>query len=175
MFHVVFLKRLSEQDSRDAVLKPIQDAKCPVKLNGTSVKLIIDVSGGYPYFIQFICREVYDAFLQKMDAGEQTTVPITEITRKLDNNFFAGRWARATDRQRELMTVIASLESCDEEFTVQEVAERSKKALRKPFSPSHINQMLVALSGAGLVYKNRHGRYSFAVPLLGRFIQRQQP
>ncbi len=175
MFHVVFLKRLSEQDSRDAVLKPIQDAKCPVKLNGDSVKLIIDVSGGYPYFIQFICREVYDAFLQKMDAGEQTAVPITEITRKLDNNFFAGRWARATDRQRELMTVIASLESCDEEFTVQEVAERSKKRLRKPFSPSHINQMLVALSGAGLVYKNRHGRYSFAVPLLGRFIQRQQP
>jgi len=23
------------------------------------------------------------------------------------------------------------------------------------------------------VYKNRHGRYSFAVPLLGRFITRQ--
>jgi hypothetical protein len=31
-----------------------------------------------------------------------------------------------------------------------------------------------ALSEVGLVDKNRHGRYSFAVPLLGRFILRQQ-
>src|SRR5436305_14085157 len=93
MFHVIFLKRLNEQDSRDAILKPIQDAKCPVKLNDESVQLIFDVSGGYPYFIQFICREVYDAFLQKITAGEKASVPIPEITRKLDNNFFAGRWA----------------------------------------------------------------------------------
>ncbi len=28
MFHVVFLKRLDERDSRDAILKPIKDAKC---------------------------------------------------------------------------------------------------------------------------------------------------
>lgn len=56
---------------------------------------------------------------------------------------------------------------------MQEVVERSHRELRKPFSPSHANQMLSALSSAGLVYKNRHGRYSFAVPLLGRFIRRQ--
>ena len=132
------------------------------------------MSGGYPYFIQFICREAYDAFLQKRAAGERTAVPIPEITRKLDNNFFAGRWARATDRQRELLTVVASLANSEEEFTVQEVAEKSRKLLPKPFSPSHVNQLLAALSDAGLVYKNRHGRYSFAVPLLGRFILRQQ-
>jgi len=29
------------------------------------------------------------------------------------------------------------------------------------------------LAEAGLVYKNRHGKYSLAVPLLGQFIQRQ--
>lgn len=45
--------------------------------------------------------------------------------------------------------------------------------LVKPFSSSHVNQMLGSLSQAGLVYKNRHGRYSFAVPLLGQFILRQ--
>jgi hypothetical protein len=174
MFHVVFLKRLNETDSRDAILKPIQDAKCPVKLNAESARLIVEVSGGYPYFLQFICREVYDAFLQQLDAGQKKrSVPIQDIMRKLDNNFFAGRWSRATDRQRELLVVIANLENCDEEFTVQEIVECSRKQLKKPFSPSHVNQMLAALSSAGLVYKNRYGKYSFAVPLLGRFIQRQ--
>jgi hypothetical protein len=33
--------------------------------------------------------------------------------------------------------------------------------------------MLSSLSGAGLVYKNRHGKYSFAVPLFVQFIRRQ--
>ena len=166
MFHVVFLKRLDESDSRDAVLKPVQDAKCPVKLNEESVHVIAEVSGGYPYFIQFICREVYDAFLQKITAGEKAAVPIHEITRKLDNNFFAGRWAgRRIDNGS--CRGHRGLENCDDEFTVQEVAERSKETLQKPFSPSHVNQMLATLSEAGLVYKNRHGKYSFAVPLLG--------
>jgi hypothetical protein len=174
MFNVLFPRRLKRKDSRDAILKPIQDTQCHVKLNAKSVRVIIDVSGGYPYFIQFICREVYDAFLQKIDAGQRASVPIDDITRKLDNNFFAGRWARATDRQRDLLAVVAALDNHDEEFTVQDVSEHSRKLLAKAFSPSHVSQMLATLSEAGLVYKNRHGKYSFAVPLLGRFILRQQ-
>lgn len=174
MFRVVFLDRLNDPDSRDAIQKPIQDAQCPVKINSMSLELIIQESGGYPYFIQFICREVYDVFVQKPKAGEMASVPIDAITRKLDTDFFAGRWARATDRQRQLLVVIAHLDSCETEFTVQEVVEKSKKMLKKPFSPSHVSQMLVMLSEAGLVYKNRHGKYSFAVPLLSRFILRQQ-
>ena len=174
MFDVVFLKRLNDRDSRQAILNPIKDAKCPVKLNEKTVRVIVNESAGYPYFIQFICREVYDAFLQKVETGSKASVPIGNVIRKLDNNFFSGRWARATDRQRELLTVIAKLEHSDEEFTVQEVTARSKKLLTKPFSPSHVSQMLLALSTAGLVFKNRHGRYSFAVPLLGRFILRTE-
>ncbi|MCX6942685.1 MAG: hypothetical protein NTX09_18490 [Verrucomicrobia bacterium] len=37
-----------------------------------------------------------------------------------------------------------------------------------------MNQILAKLAESGLVYKNRHGRYSFAVPLLGDFIRRDQ-
>lgn len=174
MFRVVFLDRLSDSDSRDAIQKPIQDTRCPVSLGEASIRTIVKESGGYPYFIQFICREVYDVFLQERRAGERTSVPIDDITRKLDTDFFAGRWARATDRQRQLLVVIAQLKNCATEFTVQEVVEKSRQRLQKPFSPSHVSQMLGMLCDAGLVYKNRHGKYAFAVPLLGRFILRQQ-
>jgi len=174
MFHVVFLDRLIKADSRDAILKPIQSTRCPITFTNESVDAIIDMSGGYPYFIQFICREVFDLFIQKVDTGEKAAVPQEAIRRKLDSDFFAGRWARATDRQRELLMVIAHLPNCDSEFTLQEVVEVSRERLKKPFSSSHVNQLLVSLSDAGLVYKNRHGKYSFAVPLLGGFILRQQ-
>ena len=172
MFRVLFLQSLDSNESEDAIRRPMADSDCPLQLGDEAVDTIVTTSGGYPYFIQFICREVYDAFIQRIDRHEQTRVPITEIEQKLDTDFFAGRWARATDRQRELLIAISQLDNCDDEFTVQEVVEASKRVLDKPFSSSHVNQMLAALASQGLVYKNRHGRYSFAVPLLGRFIRR---
>jgi hypothetical protein len=147
---------------------------CPIPLSKPSIKQIISLSGGYPYFVQFICREVYDVFIQKVDGGEKPSVPAFEILRKLDTDFFVGRWARATDRQRELLGVISELDNCGGEFSVQDVVLKSKEGADKPFSSSHVNQMLSSLTEAGLVYKNRHGKYSFAVPLLGQFIQRQK-
>ncbi len=173
MFRVVFLDRLDTKESREAILKPIQDSDCPVVFSDESVETIGLHSGGYPYFIQFICREVYDVFIQQLDAGATPGVAVEEIVRKLDSDFFAGRWARATDRQRELLSVIAQLDSVGDEFTVQEIVSRSKETSAKPFSGSHANQMLASLCEAGLIYKNRHGKYSFAVPLLHKFIIRQ--
>ena len=83
--------------------------------------MICHQSGGYPYFIQFICREVYDSFIQSYsDEGKVTPV-----------------------------------------------------LLPKPFGNSHTNQMLSSMVDMGLIYKNRWGRYSFAVPLFDRFIHRQ--
>lgn len=168
MFHVLTLDRLNDRDSRDAIRKPISDAKCPVRFTDAGIDAIVSASGGYPYFIQFICRELFDAYLQNMKG-----VPVAEATRKLDSDFFMGRWSRATDRQRELLWVVASLKNCDGEFTVQEVSEMSAKLLKKRISASQISQMFGKLSDAGLVYKNRHGKYIFAVPLLGQFIKRQ--
>ena len=173
MFRVVFLDRLNAGDSEDAIRKPVADAGCPVRFSNDSVREIVNTSCGYPYFLQFICREAYDAFLQRVDKGARASVPVADIERKLDVDFFAGRWARATDRQRELLSVIASLDHCDDEFTVQQAVEQSQQVPRKPFSASHVNQMLAALAARGLVFKNRHGRYSFAVPLLGGYIRRQ--
>ena len=118
---------------------------------------------------------MYDAFIQSTRThGATTPVPLDAITRKLDTDFFAGRWARATDRQRELLWSIATLDNAEREFTVQQIVARSQGLLAKPFTNSHVHQMLLTLGEAGLIYKNRWGRYSFAVPLLDRFILRQQ-
>lgn len=172
MFHVLFLKRLSKEDTREAILKPIQDANCPARFNEESVSIIVEMSGGYPYFIQFICKEVYDTWLQQIEAGEDTIVPANEIINKLDSDFYAGRWARVTERQKELLWVIASLTTGNSEFTGSEITEASRSLLEKRISTSQVNQMLSRLSNAGLVFKNRHGKYCFAVPLFGQYILR---
>jgi hypothetical protein len=172
MFRVVTLTKLDDEQSREAILKPIEVANCPIKFHPDSVETICRESAGYPFFIQFICREVFDVFIQQLAREEPGVVPVEAIQRKLDADFFAGRWERITDRQRDLLWVIANLDRSDDEFTIQELVEKGRQLLAKTFSPSHANQMLASLAERGMIYKNRMGRYSFAVPLLGRFILR---
>jgi hypothetical protein len=171
MFETVFLEQLSDEESREAIERPLE--KFPIKLSPESVVTIIRVSDGYPYFIQFLCREVLDIFIQQDEAGTTPSVPVEELLRKLDTDFFAGRWGYLSDRQRELLQVVANLNDSDGEFTVQEIQHTSKKLLKKPFGGSQITQMLNDLSERGIVYRNRHGKYRFAVPLFGEFIKRQ--
>ena len=173
MFHMITLNRLNRNDSKDAITKPINDAACPVKFTRKSVTTIYDVTLGYPYFIQYMCREIYDVWVLKAEAGERMSpIPVRNIMRKLDADFFAGRWARVTDRQRDLLNVIAHLDTASMEFTVQEIVEMSPVALERSFGSSQVSQMLASLSDSGLVYKNRWGKYSLAVPLLDQFILR---
>jgi hypothetical protein len=174
MFQIMFLDKLDRKSSREAILKPIEDdGNNPVTFEDESVEKISEISGGYPYFIQFICREVFDFILLQPEAMDNYRIPMDGIVRRLDADFFYGRWSRATDRQRELLFLIAALPNAESEFTVSEIVEQSKASKGKPFGNSHVNQLLTSLSTAGLVYKNRHGKYSFAVPMLSRFIQRQ--
>jgi hypothetical protein len=173
MFHVMFLSQLNNDESRKAIIEPTLKPDYPLKFSDAAVHTIVRLSGGYPYFIQFICKEVFDVWLSKLGSGEAPSVPEQAIVSKLDNDFFAARWDKATDRERELLIVISRLSNCDVEFTVSDIVQKSSSELRKAFSPSQTNQMLGRLTDKGLVYKNRHGRYSFAVPLMSKFIQRQ--
>ncbi len=173
MFHVTTLGRLNPVECRDAILKPIKAQACPVRFSEAAVEEIVTTSGGYPYFVQFLCRELYDSYLQQRMMGiEKPTMPVSGAIRKLDSDFFLGRWSRVTDRQRELLRAISMLPNCDDEFGAQEISEKVRESGMRPFSSSQLIQLLGTLADKGLVYRNRHGRYSFAIPLLGGFIRR---
>jgi hypothetical protein len=69
------------------------------------------------------------------------------------------------------------LENASEEFTVNQIVDVSKVVAQKhainPFKPGDVSSMVPKLINAGLMYKNRHGKYVLAVPLFDGFIQRQ--
>ncbi len=175
MFRVIALNSLNEKETAEAVKEPMKKSQFP-SFTDEDIHLIWKSTRGYPYFVQYFCRETVDGWLQAYHSDQKLpNIPIQEIMRKLDSDFFAGRYAKATDRQRRLMEIIAQLPKCDTEFTVQEIIEHpANKSMAKPFGNSHVSQMLSALSEIGLIYKNRYGKYSFAIPLLGDFIRRQE-
>jgi hypothetical protein len=174
MFNVMQLERLDEKSACEAVVKPIELTKSPLTFADVTVQTIVHESGGYPYFIQFMCKEVFDAWIGKIQKGEAPSVPMGAIIAKLDQDFFAPRWQRASDRQQDFMKVIATLPNASDEFSVQDIVAASKQLLKKGFSSSHTHQMLSALTEKGLIYRNRRGSYFFAVPGLAGFVARQQ-
>jgi len=175
MFHQITLAPLNQEETTEAIHEPIKQKDCPVYFSPESIATIWEITRGYPYFVQYVCREVFDVWVQAVKSGvDPPVVPVVEIMRKLDTDFFAGRWAKVTDRQRELLWIVVTLKNCESEFTVQEIAEAPLNETHVgTFSSSSINQTLGLLTRAGIVYKNRHGKYSFAVPLLSEFIKRQ--
>ena len=56
------------------IRQPIADSDCPLELDDDAVATIVTISGAYPYFIQFICRDVCDAFIQRIDRGERASI-----------------------------------------------------------------------------------------------------
>lgn len=166
MFHIITLDHLNKDDGRIAIVKPLQDIKSPYVFSNTIQDGIIDMSWGYPYFLQFISKEVFDFYLSTND--EIHINFLSQILHKLDEDFFMGRWSNTTDREQELLMVIASIIEDDSEFTIQDISW----AWKIEMSGSQINQTLARLIKKGFIYKNRHGKYNFAVPLLGSFIRR---
>ena len=168
MFRVITLDALDEPACREAITRPIEYAGSPVRFTQESVQHIYQATSGYPYFVQFFCRESFDVWLTRPEAP----VPLSDIQLKLDSDFFAGRWYRATERQKDLLKLVVALDNGGNDFSVQDLVKASS-GMDRPFSASHVGQILSSLCDSGFVYRNRRGRYSLAVPLLDGFIRRQ--
>ena len=173
MFHTIFLDRLSDDEAREAINVPIARENCPVHFDEETVNRISKMSGGYPYFIQFICREAFDIFISQLIASQEPGVSPEAILKKLDSDFFSARWDRVSDNQRTFLSVVAQLPNCEDEFSVTEIIRASSETLDKAYSSSSVTQYLQRLADRGLIYRSSNGKYRFAVPLLSRFIRRQ--
>lgn len=178
MFEVQEVGRLSDEECREAILVPLKSSD--IKFQPELIEMIVRRSGGYPYFLQFICREIFDQMRGVDGRSESLAVlsgVIDAIVRRMDADFFGGRWNKLPDRQRDLLFCIAGLETSEDEFTISEIVASSRKfaaakRIGKPFRANDVSQMLPRLIEAGLVYRDRHGKYLFAVPLFDDFVRR---
>ena len=55
MFDVFTLDKLTPAESREAIMKPVQDNNCPATFSENAVNQIVDMSGGYPYLSKALC------------------------------------------------------------------------------------------------------------------------
>jgi len=170
MFHVINLDRLSRSEAYAAFMTPLSDLMPPLFAHPDLIEKVVDLTGGYPYLIQFFGKELVDHLLQNGGVLDVDQFPSDSVIDRLDSGLFAARWNRTTDKQRDVLKLIASRPNTSSpDFSAQDIASIKESDL----TSAQATQVLQALCERGLIYRTRHGRYAFTVPMSETMILRR--
>lgn len=153
---------LNPEQAMQAITEPVK--RFGVTYSDDAVKKIVDITKGYPFFIQQLCQIVY----QKVDVSdigyEDVTGCIDEFFESLDNGFFKVRYERCADSDKKF--VFAMVRCGHLPCAISNIAHH----LSKPVTS--ISTTRAQLINKGIIYPVRHKKLDFTVPEFSGFIER---
>ncbi len=163
LFEYLAIGRLDNAAASAALTHPATEEG--VEWEPEAVRLILEASGGYPYFIQQFGKTTWDTAAASPIRVRDATAGIEAGRASLDAGFFRARWERATPLERDYLTSMAS--DGEGPSSTGKIAQRLDK---KQASLGPTRAKLIA---KGLVYAPEHGQIAFTVPGMADFIRRQ--
>jgi hypothetical protein len=165
LFQYRDLDRLPPPAARSALITPA--ARHGVTYEETAARLIIEESGGYPYFIQeygrVLWREVDDSPIT-LDAVQSVR---DLIVNELDRRFFKDRFESASDGEQRYLALMAQLPQAP-----YRTADIAKAGYRTRGSASEPRESLLRKD---LIWSPRRGLVDFTVPHFAEYITRNHP
>jgi hypothetical protein len=165
LFKFPVIGNLSRDDARRALSEPAQAEG--VEFAAAALDRAVEVTGGYPYFLQELGSAVWAAA-----EGDTVSRADIELARplyesKLDSSFFRVRFDRATESQRSYLRAMAELGA-----EPQKAADVAAKLGRTSPEVAPTRAELIAM---GLLYTPEHGYAAFTVPHFDKFMRRAIP
>lgn len=159
---------LSQAEAAAALVEPARDIG--VFYSPDAVQYIVDVTGGYPYFIQEYGRQLWKYTAVK--PGDKVTLDTAKAAEQyfwdgLDESFFKVRFDRATPTEQRFMFAMAQCGHTP--CNVGEVAEIMNK------DTTSIGPVRAQLIHKGLIYATRHGEIDYTVPGFSKYLKRFHP
>lgn len=166
LFNYKRLGRLEPAAARSALVVPA--SRLGVEYEKEAVDKILELSDGYPYFIQEYGRVVWEETEESPItlADVELAAPLVQET--LDTEFFDNRVDEATAAERRYMAAMADLG--DGEQATLETTKRLGFETRA--STSQARQGLIE---KGLIYSPKLGYVDFTVPHFAKFMRRRYP
>ena len=153
---------LTYDQSKKAIEEPAK--KFHVSYTEDAVAKIIDVTKGYPFFIQQLCQIVY----KKTDSDkiEISNVEscISDFLKTLDEGFFKSRYERCAETDKKF--VFAMVKCGELPCTISNVAKNLHKNVNS------ISTTRAQLINKGIIYPVRYKELDFTVPEFAGYIQR---
>lgn len=164
MFYVMQLERLSKAETFEAIAKPLQALMPPLVISMDLIEKTVELTGGYPYLVQFFGKELVDQLIDNDGMIDADSFPTSHVIDRLDAGLFSARWNKTTDKQRDTLRLIAERpDTLSREFSSQDLVSLSGGTT--DLTTAQANHLLVSLAEKGILYRTRHGRYAFTVPM----------
>lgn len=156
---------LSPDDARKAISKPASEEG--VEIEPAALDLIIDATGGYPYFLQEWGKHAWDAADDSPISQDDVRRGSVAAVAALDESFFRVRFDRLTPSEKRYLRAMAELgQGPHRSGNIASVLGRDVTSL----GPTRNN-----LIGKGMIWSPSHGDTAFTVPLFDEFMHRIMP
>ena len=163
LFNFPVIDSLPPGEASEALSAPA--AEEGVRWQPDALERIVDLTDGYPYFLQEFGKQAWDV------AAGPDRITITDVEAavplavdELDSGFFRARIGRTTDAERAYLAAMASLGPGPH--------GSGKVAAAVGKTTTQVGPHRDALIKRGLCYSPRHGIIDFTVPMFDQFIRR---
>ncbi|MCE2966034.1 MAG: ATP-binding protein [Phycisphaerales bacterium] len=165
LFDFPLIDALGPDDARRALIRPAEDEG--VSYEPAAVEAIIEMTRGYPYFLQEWGKHSWDVAedspIRLADVEEASKV----VLAALDEGFFRVRFDRLTPAEKRYLRAMAELGPGPHRSG--DVAELLKKDV------TSLGPVRAKLIDKGMAYSPSHGDIAFTVPLFDEYMRRTIP
>ena len=154
---------LSAADAAEALTIPIE--RFGGALTAEALEILVEASGGYPYFLQEFGKAIWNVAATNTFDAEDADLAVQLGRQALDSGFFPSRWTRATDRERRYLRAMAR--------TGESTPRSGRVAAEMGATTTAVSDLRDSTIKKGLIWSPEHGRVAFTVPHMADFILRQ--
>ncbi|WP_240541396.1 ATP-binding protein [Bifidobacterium santillanense] len=164
LFQYRKIGRLTESQTKECFIDTMKGVST---FEDDALDRLIQLSQGYPYFIQAYGSAAFEA-------SDSSPIPLSAVNRgeataraSIDDGLYESRWQRASQSERTYMRVMAELGK--EVCSSSEIADKAGK------TTPELSRTRKRLIEAGLAYSPERGLIAFTVPGMGEYIRRISP
>lgn len=164
LFEYLSIGSLDSTAASTALIRPAEARG--VRWSERATRLVLDSSGGYPYFLQVYGKSSWDYAESSPIDFKDAGVGIEAGHKELDVGFYGSRWERATPGQKTYLRAVAK--DGDGPSLSSEVAKRLRRR------SSDVSVARDQLIKKGLIYAPDRGSIAFTAPGMADYIERQR-
>lgn len=153
---------LTDEQSEKAIEEPAK--KFNIIYAHEAINKIVEITKGSPFFIQQLCKIVYDKTNKDVIELSDVENCIDEFLSSLDERFFKSRYERCAESDKKF--IFAMVECGELPCTISNVAHNLNKTV------GSISTTRAQLISKGIIYPVRYKELDFTVPKFSGYIQR---
>lgn len=132
------------------------------------IKNIYRYTQGHPYELQLLASHLFDAQLQGKVTMSEWLPAFNNTLRELGKDYFQSLFERASDREKEVLLVLAESKATLPQSEIRRIMIVEKHA--KNFPVANIKNFLYRLHAKGLVHRLDNGNFQILDPIFREYV-----